>query len=240
MKHPEAVKRLFNKTDEEMLQQSEVKQALFIENKSHFTDRFTILADPYADQWASTTQAAREMLPDYVSRTNQSSETDAVEGLMEQGRNLFQSLLIYTRLAFPDSALAVKLMGQPMYESARRSPLKFPILLRSAYVIASKPDYKAALTGSGMKEAEIASLETLAAGILTQNVAQKKAMKHRSIDSNERILAMNAVWEKMVKVCQCAKLVFQNDAILYDLFLLDESHGENQAPDGPPAAPAAN
>jgi hypothetical protein len=44
---------------------------------------------------------------------------------------------------------------------------------------------------------------------------------------------MNAVWEKMALVCQCAKLVFQNDAAKYNLFLLTES--ETPKPEDAPA-----
>lgn len=46
---------------------------------------------------------------------------------------------------------------------------------------------------------------------------------------------MNAVWEKMALVCQCAKLVFQNDAAMYNLFLLTDGEtpkpNDNATPD---------
>jgi hypothetical protein len=51
--------------------------------------------------------------------------------------------------------------------------------------------------------------------------------KARLLATNLRIASFNAVWEKMALVCRCAKLVFQDDAARYNLFLL--SDGKNQA-----------
>lgn len=223
MKHPVEVKRLFTKTDEEMLQQADVQLALFNENKPKFVERFTPLADPFATEWGNAITAAREILPDFVSVAGQSSATDALETLMEQGRNAFQALVLYVQLAYPGNAAVLRLIGQPQYDAARKSQLKLPVLLQSAYNQASKPEYKTDLKAKGMKETEIESLKTIGDSILAQNVTQEKSKKDRSLGSNERILAMNAVWEKMALVSQCAKLVFQDDATLYAMFLLTDA-----------------
>lgn len=227
MQRPEVVTRNFHKPDEEVLQQSDVKLDSFIENKSQFVDRFPQLADPFATEWAAATATARSIAPDYASLASQSSETDALKALLDQGGNLFQTLLLYVRLAFPNDASVLRIFGQPQYDAARKSQLKLPILLRIAYNEASKPEYKAALIASGMRENEISSLETLAESIVNQELVQEKAMNNRTLDANKRIVALNTVWEKMSLVCQCAKLVFQNDATRYNLFLL--SDGDSQS-----------
>ena len=231
MKHPEKLLRKFNKTDEEMLQLSDVKRASFEENKSRFVDCFPELDDPFSKEWEAATQTARGILPDYVAVNTQTSKTEAVEKLMEEGRNLFQTLMLYTQLAFPDDSSILRLMGQSQYDAARNSQLKLPVLLRTAFTQASKPEIKAVLIAKGMKDAEIATLDTLAESILTKNQSQEKAKTDRSLDSDKRIMAMNAVWDRMALVCKCAKLVFQNDAGLYSLFLLVE--GEAPAPEVP-------
>lgn len=238
MKHPDVVLRSFRQSDEEMLQQAEVKQASFKENKGRFTDRFPNLADPFATDWTLTITKAREMLPDYLSLATQAGETTTLEALMEQGRNLFQTLVLYAKIAFPKNTALLKLMGQSQYESARGSQLQLPSLLRTAYSVASKPEYKPGLIASGMKEADIALLDTLAKSIVDQDVTQEKSKIDRSLDSSVRILTMNAVYEKMALVCQCAKLVFQNDAALYNLFLLDDGTAASPTPEVPPAPPA--
>jgi len=232
MQRPEIVTRNFHKPDEEVLQQSDVKLASFIENKSQFVDRFTQLADPFTTEWAAATTTARSIAPDYASLASQSSETDALKALINQGCNLFQTLILYVRLAFPDDASVLRVFGQPQYDAARKSQLKLPKLLQNAFNEASKPEYKAALIAKGMKEAEIALLKTMADSIVNQGLVQEKAMNNRSLDANKRIVALNMVWEKMSLVCQCAKLVFQNDATRYNLFLL--SDGDSNAPTSPP------
>jgi hypothetical protein len=220
MKHPDEVMRIFSKPDEEVLQQSDLKLGSFNKNKNLFVERFPQFGDPFAADWAAATATARSIPPDYVSVSNQSGETEALLVLMEQGRNLFQTLLLFAQLAFPDNPLILKLMGQPQYVTARSSQLKLPVLLKSAYSQATVPEIKETLLSKGMKESEIDALLTLAESIINQVAVQQNAKKERTLEANKRITALNLVWEKMSVVCQCAKLLFQNDAIRYNQFLL--------------------
>ena len=223
MKHPEDVMRVFSKTDEEVLQQSDLKQASFLENKSLFVERFPQLADPFASEWAAATTTARTIPPDYVSVSNQAGETEMLLGFMGKGRNLFQTLILYTQLAFPGDSNMLKLMGQPQYQAVHRNQLKLPVLLKTAYSQASTPEIKMALMAKGMKATEIESLLTLAEEIINQEITQQNAKKGRTADANKRIVALNLVWTKMSLVCQCAKLLFQNDITRYNLFLLSDT-----------------
>ncbi len=234
MKHSDVMLRNFKKTDEEMLQQADVKLASFIEHKGRFTEFFPNLADPFADDWAVKITNARSLMPDYASVARQSGETATLQTLMDQGRSLFQSLLLYTQIAFPKNAALLKLFGQSQYKSAYVNQLKLPALMRAAYSVACKPEYKEGLVASGMKETDIELLDSLAQRILDQNLVQEKAKVNRSVDSGQRIQAMNAVCEKMSLVCQCAKLVFQDNAVLFNLFLLDGGSSTTAAPEAPP------
>lgn len=222
MKKPEEVKRLFTKPDEEMLQQSDVLIDSFQDNKEPFVVRFPDLADPFADGWTEATITARRFIPDFEAVNEQANETQILETLMDQGRNLFQSVMLYVKLAFPDNAKAQNLFGQQDYHEARNSQLKLPMVLRSMYNQASKEAHKPALLAKGLTEEEIEMLDSLAGDIVEQDNVQQNAKKARSQAAIIRIEMMNAVWEKMATVCQCAKLVFQNDAARYNLFLLTD------------------
>jgi hypothetical protein len=235
MKHPDEELRTFSKTDEEVLQQSDHKLASFIENKNLFVERFPQFADPFAADWAAATATARSIPPDYVSVSNQSAETEALMKLMEDGRNLYQTLILYTQLAFPGNMTMLRIMGHSQYDSARTNQLKLPVLLKTAYTQASIPENKQALTMKGMKESEIEALLTLAESIINQEITQQNAKKSRTLDANKRITALNLVWSKMSLVCQCAKLLFQNNALLYNLFLLNESVKPIPVPETAPA-----
>ena len=234
MKRPEEVNRIFTKSDDEVLQQSNVKLGSFEENKGKFVERFPQLADPYAEEWSEAISNARRILPDYASVANQHKETDALNTLIEKGANLYQTMLLYVRLAFPNDAMVLRIFGQHQYDAARKSQLKLPILLTTGYTQASKPEYKSALMEKGMKEAEIDALKTMAESISNQGKAQEKAIKDRTLDKNERITALNLVWAKTALVCQCAKLVFQNDATRYNLFLLSDGNNPTGKPDETP------
>jgi len=234
MKRPEEVNRIFTKSDDEILQQSDVKLGSFEENKDKFIERFPQLADPFAEEWCEAISNARRILPDYASVANQSKETDALNTLIEKGANLYQTLLLYVRLAFPNDAMVLRIFGQHQYDAARKSQLKLPILLTTGYTQASKPEYKSALMGKGMKRAEIEALKLMADSIVNQGKMQEKAIKDRTLDKNERVTALNLVWAKMALVCQCAKLVFQNDATRYNLFLLSDGNNPTEKPDETP------
>lgn len=227
MARSEKVVRLFRKSDEEVLQQSDVLMDSFLANKSQFVERFSDLADPFALEWATATTTARELPSDYETVNEQAKATQNMKTLMQQGRNLFQAVMLYTQLAFPDDRAVLQLFGQPQYHGVRNNHLKLPVLLRSTVTQVSKPEYKTALLAKGMKEAEIALLDSLAEAIIAQGNVQQNAKKARLLATNQRIAAMNVVWKKMALVCQCAKLVFQDDAAKYNLFLL--SDGKSQA-----------
>jgi len=227
MARSEKVVRLFRKSDEEVLQQSDVLMDSFLANKSQFVERFSDLADPFALEWATATTTARELPSDYETVNEQAKATQNMKTLMQQGRNLFQAVMLYTQLAFPDDQAVLQLFGQPQYHGVRNNHLKLPVLLRSTFTQVSKPEYKTALLAKGMKEAEIALLDSLAEAIIAQGNVQQNAKKARLLATNQRIAAMNVVWKKMALVCQCAKLVFQDDAAKYNLFLL--SDGKSQA-----------
>jgi len=235
MKRPEEVHRIFHKPDDEVLQQSGFKLTSFIENKSPFVKRFPQLDDTFADDWGTATTVARNIVPDYASVASQSVETETLNAMVSQGANFYQSVLLYVRLAFPDNATVLRLFGQQKYVAARNSHVKLPGLLQTAYTQASKPEHKSALMAKGLKEEEIEMLQTMADDIVSQDKVQEKAMNDRTIDANNRITALNTVYEKMSVVCQCAKLVFQNDAVRYNLFLLSEGEGQPVKPDENPS-----
>jgi len=235
MKHPEELKRLFTKPDEEVLQQSEVQLNSFQENKEAFVVRFPQLADPFAEEWGTSISTARGFIPDFETVNEQANETQILDSLMEDGRNHFQTVILYVQLAFPGNSAVLRLFGQPQYHAARNSQLKLPVLLRSAYNQASKEEYRPALLAKGLKEEEIEMLNGLAGNIIEQDIAQQKAKKARSLAASVRIETMNAVWEKMATVCQCAKLVFQNDAARYNLFLLTNAEAPKENAPAPVA-----
>lgn len=218
MARTEKVLRLYKKPDEEVLQQSDVLIESFLANKSRFTERFFDLNDPFVQEWTAATNFAKKLPPDYVTVNEQANETKILKTLMQQGRNLFQTVILYARLAFPDDGAVLQLFGQPQYRGVRSNHLKLPLLLRSAFTQVSKPEYKPALLAKGLKEAEIALLDSLAGAIIAQGDVQQNAKKARLRATNQRIIAMNVVWEKMSLVCRCAKLLFHDDVARYNLF----------------------
>ena len=63
---------------------------------------------------------------------------------------------------------------------------------------------------------------------LNKTLPNSKQKKAHSLAASVRIQTMNVVWEKMATVCRCAKLVFQNDAARYNLFLLTDAEAPKE------------
>lgn len=235
MKHPVEVKRLFTKTDEEVLRQSDALFAAFRENMDCFGSRFPDLNSAFAGEWEASATTARSIAPDYAAVADQSAETKKLEALMEQGRTVFQTTMLFVQLAYPNDPDTYRLFGQSKYVAVRANQLKFPVLLRTMFAQASKEPYKTALMAKGLKEEEITVLETTAREITSQNAIQLNAKKARSLAAADRIRALNSIWEKMSMVCQCAKLVFKDDAPRYNLFLLTDNEPPKPGDSTPPA-----
>lgn len=220
MKNSVKIFRNYNKIDEKMLSQSDALLDSFRDYKSLFIERFPQFGDPFDNTWVESTTAARQTPPDYIMVAQQSLASAALEDLMDQGRNLFQTVILYVQLAFANDRDMLKVFGHPLYSSARSNHLKLSALLHSTFTPASNPEYKPALLLKGLTELQISSLKTLADSIINQTVALENAKKERSRMAGVRIKNMNAVWEKMSLVSMCAKLLFQNDAAKYKLFIL--------------------
>lgn len=220
MKATEEVKRIFNIPDAEVLKESMLKLDSFQEYKHLFVERFPELNDPFAAQWDKSVAEAWQQLPDYALSASKSKATNELEKSMETGRNHYQMVLLYTRLAYPKNKRMLHLLGQADYSRSRASHLKLPALLRTACQEASKPEVKQALLEKGLKEPDLGLLEILADEILNRYTAQQGAIKKRSLGTFQRISLLNSIWEQMALVCRCAKLVFEHDFAKYRLFLL--------------------
>lgn len=162
-----------------------------------FSARFPDLGRNFATEWAAKATLARSIAPDFAVVADQSAETQKLETLMEQGRNLFQATMLFVQLAYPNDPATYRLFGQPQYDAMRTNQLKFPVLLRTMYAQASKETVKAALMAKGLKEEEIAALDTTAQAIIDQNAAQSNSKKSRTMAAADRIRALNSVWGKM-------------------------------------------
>ena len=242
MQHPKKVQRLYKVSDGVMLQHADLKLTLFNERKDKFIQRSSDLAEPFATEWAKDIEGARAFPPDDESLAETGLKTVDVKAEMKKGCDAFQTLVFFIKMVYPNDKAMLALIGQPRYKKARNVQTELPLLLNQAYLAASKPDRKEKLLAKGMTEAEIESLNDLAISIPKIDEGQEESKKDRGGDSQTRIIALNQVWIKMVKVCECAKLIYKDDAASYAMFLLPEPphHTPDEpAPDGP-TVPSGN
>ncbi len=226
-------KRHYSMADAQMLQQSEVKQALFVQYEHRFISAFPKhLGSPYAEDWASANQAAAGVVPDYVSVASQKGTTRDVLANMKIGRAAYQKVIRYTAIAFDDDPTVLGLMGQPKYEKFRRNKAELPILLASAFNEASKPARLEVLIESRLKQADIDALVQSAALIGGKAILQEEAKGERSVYKDIRIHTLNIAYRKMAFVNECSKEVFKDEPTLLKLFVIyDSPSGHTPAAD---------
>lgn len=212
--------RRYKNTDAGLLQQSLTMHAAFEENKQAFVDRFPDLADPFADNWLAATNSAGAITSDFQKQAVIMQKTTALVGLMEEARQVLQTLFTYGSLAFPGDAAMARALGKNEYSKSKGNQAKMPLLLRMAHQQASKPDVKALLLAKGMKETEIARMIELSELLSETDVNQEGNKSSRTINTAVRIDAMNTVFGFMQQVNTASKLVFASDAARLAIFKL--------------------
>ncbi len=230
MEKPIEVVRDYTKPDDEMLEQSQGMHDAFAERKTVFVAKFPSLDDPFATDWQDEIDVCHSFSSDAANRSALVMQTQKLDDEMKAGRDVYQTLLLYVKLAWPGDAAMLNVFGQNLYKEVNRSQTRFPDLLGVAYAQATQAGYKSLLTVKGLTETSIERLKTIKETIESDNRQQQNLKSSRGLSTQERIKRLNKVWSRMTMVSECAKEAFKDDYAQYRLFLL--------YPEGGPTPPA--
>jgi len=228
------IARKFNKSYEDALEQGYFFHNQFLIDKADFVAASPQFADPFAADFLIDIAAADALPTNEDDLAQQTYYTSLVEAKKEECRLHFQMLIMYVRLAYPNDIPVEVLFGQRNYEKARSSVLKMINLMQQAYKMADSVTYKANLIAAGFLQLDIDKLDTLASELTALNDDQNEFIRQSSIRSEQRVIAFNKFWAKMVKISDVSKVIYLESPAHVATYLL---YPDTPIP-LPPEAPA--
>ena len=224
----------FSKTYDEVLTQAYLFHSEFVLDLALFTAFSPTFDADFASDFLDLIEAADAIPTNQEDLNNQVILALAVEEQMAVARDIYQKLLVYVGLSFPNSETALLAFGNNMYEKARLLPQKLINLLQFAFRNASSTTYKAPLIAAGFLQVDITSLETIATELTTRYNAHQDYIQNTYGRTEERTVAFNLVWDEMVKINAASKIVFKDSPAKIEFYLLYQA----STPIGTLAAPA--
>lgn len=227
MKQSSTVVRDYIKSDDKLIEQSQVISTTFMEHETEFSDAFTDLASPFGTEWETLNQEAVITLTDVAIADRLQVITDEVNKSLLQAIDLYQIIMVYARIAYSNDRAKLKAFGSESYGTAKRSQVKMIKLLTEMYDTINLPQVKPVLLAKGLKQTQIDSLNQLLLEINGKNRMQEKYKNDRLVLTQERIMKYNELWRRMSLVCEAAKVVFRNNPAMLRIFRLYPENPSN-------------
>jgi hypothetical protein len=193
----------------------------FIDEQAAFSAFDADFANPFEADWQALLDAALAFPTDETVVDQLQQLTADVEAAIEAGQVKFRSSRYFIEKAFPNNPGIRDEFGFDDFEKARRTQMGMVQFMQKFFDTATK--YAAQLAAAGYDAAAVAEIETLANTLVVANRAQEKFKGTRSVTAQDRVNAMNAVWNITVRVSKAGKIIFMNDPAKYQLFLLPAS-----------------
>ncbi len=237
MTRPKELLRDYNKPDSTMLEQGQGMYDNLVENLPVFTAKYPTIDAAFALGFKTAIDDANDVPHDRVLVEEISDDAARMEGFVADGKSAFMNLIIIARMAFPNNPTMINRFGLPEYEEYSSIHTKFPIILDQAHDLANDPINKPLLISKGMTVASIANIATVSENIKAENKLLFSEKKKRIPNTQERIKKYNAVWEFMVQISECSKMLFSDNWAMYHMFLLYPEKEPAVIPPVPPIPP---
>jgi hypothetical protein len=213
----EPIKRDFNISDPDAIQDARVKHASFLEDKTDFVNFDTDFDDPFADNFLADIDAAENTDDDETVIDQQMQLSKKVEDEMNKCRDKFQDSKPFIIKAFPDAETQNE-FGFNDYKKAQDSQTFFTDFMLKFHRIATK--YKTELIAKNYSQLKIDEILTLHGTLRDANVAQDLFIKSRPQKTKDRIVKMNQAWKGETTICTAGKRIYKDDYAKYQRYLL--------------------
>jgi hypothetical protein len=217
------IKRNYSKDDIEMLAQAQLFQTNFTTDQADFTAAFPKFITPYEIDFQTAIDNADAIPFDDEIVQQIAVITEQIEPKMDMAREAIQKLFVYVNVAFSHSEASLKMFGKSEYENARKNAEKMKELLEKANRMASIADHKTALLNAGYSQASIDELLTIMGEIETLNANKDELYSLRLKQTEDRIIAYNAVWDLLKEVSEASKVVYWDSPAKLAQYVLNPS-----------------
>lgn len=223
------IARKFNISYDNCLQYAKDMRNLFVADVADFTAFDAGLDTAFSDDWLDDIEAAEAILSDEALVDVQTGLTQTVETAMRKCRECFQEVKYFALRAFPSKEEATKLneLGFDNYDNVRASQTLMLQFMRDLFITATK--YATQLDAVNFDAAKLANINSLANALDSANQIQNNFIKSRPVATSERITAYNKIWDSVTLVARAAKIIYRNNPVKYNQFLLPATHESDAA-----------
>lgn len=214
--------RNFNVPAGEMLTQSRAVRQLFIDDKALFAGLDADFNDPFAADWLASIEASEGYQTGEQREDAQMILTDQVLGDLKAARSAYKTAKFFVEKAFADQPSVLRLFGLDDFEEARDSQSKMATFLGTLHANCMSPVYNPALTAAGMTPAHIMAIQDAKNNFATENQTQDAFIMKTQVATRERDNQYNATFEFWQKVNRASKVIFEDDPLKLNLYLLPE------------------
>ncbi len=240
MKRATQTTRKFHIPDADMISEARSRHTYFVEDKEAFAAFDADFGDPFSDEFLQLIEKAESNLNDEQIKGKMSQLTAEVETAMENCRTIFQQLKYFIEKAFPNDNGKHVEFGYREYSKIRNVQNGMIQFMRNLSETVTK--YSAELLAAKCPQTMIDEVITNKDALIMADTAQDSFVNSRPTLTQNRILALNSLWDKMSKVCEVGKIVFSTDYARQQLYTLPQlassSSNEEQTPTEPAPEPA--
>jgi len=217
----ELLKRIFNITDNYMLQYAKALRLIFLDDQAAFALRDLDFANPFETAWDGLITTAESHPTDEQVDDLMTQKTADVEEQMRLCRNKWMDTKPFVKKAFPNKPTIWNEFGFNDYQNVDHNQAGLIKFLRLAHLTAVK--YSVQLIAVNYTQLLIDELETLRAALSLANDLQEKFKKDIPVLTQQRVDKHNDVYAVCQRVCETGKLIFRDDYANFQKYLLPAS-----------------
>ncbi|HPI39089.1 MAG TPA: hypothetical protein PK397_14195 [Ignavibacteriaceae bacterium] len=209
MPRAKQIVRKYNIPDADMISEARNKLTAFNEDKAGFISYDPDFRDPFSTDFESLINEGESTPDDEMIKGEMLSYTNRVDTALENCRVHFQEMKYFIEKAFPTDYAKQTEFGYRMYEQVRLNHDKMVQFMRNLFDTAKK--YETDLTAVNYTADKIARIDTLRLELIDADKVQDNYIKNRPVYTQNRVIAMNRIWDGLVKICNAGKNIFRND-----------------------------
>lgn len=206
MQTPEIIVRAYRGQDAKMLEDARIMRGIFEQDYPDLVEFDPTLTDPFIDDYLVQITAAEQVDPDSLVLDQQTQMTAEVEIAMKKGRNTYQALKYFIERAFPNSPTIWNEFGYNDYAKVHSSHPHFIQFYIQLHKTALK--YASQLDQVGYDATRIAKLNDTSKSLQNANTNQGLFKNTRPVNTQERILTLNGIWDTLSRIRRAGKLTY--------------------------------
>jgi hypothetical protein len=218
---PTQVTRDYAIADDNMLQDSRNTQALLATDIADFTAQDAMFTPAYATAWQAAITAAENEPTDEIYLDIQEQKKEVADTELANSRDLFQKSKYTIDKAFGTNVGILHEFGYDNYDTARKSHSGMQSFLNNFFTVADK--YSAQLIAKGFTAEIITAITTQKNALENATKAWKTHELGRGTATQNRVIAVNAVWKYRREVANAAKYIYADNYAKYQQYLLPAS-----------------